>query len=66
MRFPNSDLRWLFNLNWSHIGEVNTGSDLDPGESAGAFNLFNRALGLKTTDDRYEAILWGRNLGTSG
>ena len=45
---PNSDLRWLFNLNWSHIGAV---------------NLFNAQLGLKTADDRYEAILWGRNLG---
>ena len=60
---PNSNLRWLFNLNWSHIGEVNTGSDLDPEKVRGAFNLFNVQLGLKTADERYEAILWGRNLG---
>ena len=27
---PSTELRWTFNINWSHIGRANTGSDLDP------------------------------------
>ena len=59
---PNSNLRWTFNANWSHVGEVNTGSDLDPEKVREAFNYYNAQVGIKTADGRYEAILWGRNL----
>ena len=61
---PNTGMRWLLNVNWSHVGEVNTGSDLDhPQKVREAFSLFNAQVGIKTADDRYEAIVWGRNLG---
>ena len=60
---PNTNFRWVLNLNWSHIGEVNTGSDLDPEKVREAFDLFNAQVGIKTADGRYEAIVWGRNLG---
>ena len=60
---PDTGLRWLLNANWSHVGEVNTGSDLDhPQKVREAFNLFNAQVGLKTADGRYEVSLWGRNL----
>ncbi len=60
---PGTGLRWLFNLNWSHIGEVNTGSDLDhPQKVRGAYDLYNAQAGIGTADGRYEVILWGRNL----
>ena len=60
---PGTELRWTFNANWSHVGEANTGSDLDPEKVRGAFNMYNAQFGLRTADDKYEAILWGRNLG---
>ena len=60
---PNTDYRWLANANWSHVGEVNTGSDLDhPQKVRDAFNMFNAQLGIKTADGRYEVAVWGRNL----
>ena len=60
---PGTSWRWWSNLNWSHVGEVNTGSDLDPEKVRGAFNLYNANVGAGTADGRYELILWGRNLG---
>lgn len=60
---PSTELRWTFNLNWSHIGRANTGSDLDPEKWRDAYDLFNAQLGIKSAGGRYEAIFWGRNLG---
>ena len=59
---PNTNFRWVLNVNWSHVGEVNTGSDLDPEKVRAAFDRFNGQVGIKTADGRYEAIVWGRNL----
>ena len=59
---PNSSWRFLLNANWSHIGEANTGSDLDPEKVRAAFNLLNAQFGVRSADGRYEAIIWGRNL----
>ncbi len=59
---PDSNYRWIANANWSHVGEVNTGSDLDPEKVREAYNMFNAQLGIKTADGRYEVIAWGRNL----
>ena len=59
---PDTDWRFLLNANWSHIGEVNTGSDLDPEKVRAAFNLLNAQFGVRSSDGRYEAIVWGRNL----
>ena len=59
---PGTNWRWWSNLNWSHVGAVNTGSDLDPEKVRGAFNLYNANVGVGTADGRYELILWGRNL----
>ena len=59
---PGTNWRWWSNLNWSHVGAVNTGSDLDAEKLRGAFNLYNANLGVGTADSRYELILWGRNL----
>ena len=58
----NTGLNWLMNANWSHVGEVNTGSDLDPEKVRAAFDTFNAQIGIKTSDGRYEAVVWGRNL----
>ena len=60
---PNTGLRGLLNVNWAHIGEVNTGSDLDPEKIRDAFDLFNAQVGIRTADGRYEVTFWGRNLG---
>ena len=59
---PGTNLRLLANANWSYIGEVNTGSDLNPVKFREGFALFNAQLGVRTSDGRYEAIVWGRNL----
>ena len=59
---PGTSWRWWSNLNWSHVGAVNTGSDLDPEKARGAFNLYNANVGIGTADGRYELVLWGRNL----
>ena len=59
---PGTNWRWWSNLNWSHVGQVNTGSDLDPEKVRGAFNLYNANVGVGTTDGSYELTLWGRNL----
>ena len=62
-RIPGSDWRYLANASWSHRGEHNTGSDLDPQKVQGAYNLWNAQLGVRTPNGRYEALLWGKNLG---
>ena len=60
---PNTNYRWIMNANWSHVGEVNTGSDLDhPQKVRKAFDMFNAQAGIKTADGRYEVVAWGRNL----
>ena len=59
---PNSDWRFVLNGNWSHIGEANTGSDLDPEKVRAAMNLLNAQFGVRSEDGRYEAVIWGRNL----
>ena len=60
---PNTDMRWMANLNVSHVGAANTGSDLDPEKLRRAFNLVNAQVGIRTSDEKYEIVLWGRNLG---
>ncbi len=59
---PDTDWRFVLNANWSHVGEVNTGSDLDPEKVRAALNLLNAQFGVRSSDGRYEAIVWGRNL----
>ena len=59
---PGSNLRWVANANWSHVGSVNTGSDLLPIKYREAFSIYNAQLGIRTADGRYEASVWGRNL----
>ena len=59
---PGTGWRFLANANWSYIGEVNTGSDLDPEKFREGFGLVNAQTGVRTSDGRYEVIAWGRNL----
>ncbi|MCE2424726.1 MAG: TonB-dependent receptor [Pseudomonadales bacterium] len=59
---PAAGWRFLANANWSYIGEVNTGSDLDPEKFREGFGLVNAQVGVRTSDGRYEVIAWGRNL----
>ena len=59
---PAAGWRFLANANWSYIGEVNTGSDLDPEKFRDGFGLVNAQVGVRTSDGRYEVIAWGRNL----
>ena len=59
---PGTGLRLLANANWSYIGELNTGSDLDPQKFREGFGLINAQAGVRTGSGRYEAIVWGRNL----
>ena len=59
---PGTGLRFLANANWFYIGEVNTGSDLDPEKFREGFGFVNAQVGIATSDGRYEAIVWGRNL----
>ena len=59
---PGTGLRFLANANWFYIGELNTGSDLDPEKFREGFGLVNAQVGIATSDGRYEAIAWGRNL----
>ena len=56
--------RWLAAVNWLHIGEVNTGSDLDPEKVRGALNVFNARLGTESGDGRFRIAAWARNLGS--
>ena len=59
---PAAGWRFLANANWSYIGEVNTGSDLDPEKFREGFGLVNAQVGVRTSDGRYEVVAWGRNL----
>lgn len=59
---PGTGWRLLANANWFYIGELNTGSDLDPEKFREAFGLVNAQVGVGSSDGRYEAIVWGRNL----
>lgn len=60
---PGGDWTYNFNLNFSHVGEANTGSDLDPEKVRGAFNMLNLSMGVDSVDGRWSASFWGRNLG---
>ena len=59
---PGTGWRFLANANWFHIGEVNTGSDLDPEKFREGFGLVNAQAGVRSPDGRYEVVAWGRNL----
>ncbi len=59
----NTGWSYNFNMNFSHVGEANTGSDLDPEKIRGAFNLLNASLGVNSSDGRWGATIWARNLG---
>ena len=59
---PGTGWRFLANANWFYIGEVNTGSDLDPEKFREGFGLFNAQAGVRSVDGRYEVLAWGRNL----
>ena len=59
---PGTGWRFLANGNWFYIGEVNTGSDLDPEKFREGFGLFNAQAGVRSVDGRYEILAWGRNL----
>ena len=59
---PGTGWRFLANANWSYIGEMNTGSDLDPEKFREGFGLVNAQIGIASSDGRYEAIAWSRNL----
>lgn len=60
---PNSDWMYNFNLNFSHVGQANTGSDLNPIKVRGAFNMVNASFNLESGDGRWGVGIWGRNLG---
>ena len=60
---PNSNWSYSFNLNFSHVGQANTGSDLDPEKIRGAFNMINTSFNLLSGDGKWGVGLWGRNLG---
>ncbi len=59
---PGTGWRLLGHANWFHIGEVNTGSDLDPEKFREGFGLLNAQAGVRSSDGRYEVVAWGRNL----
>ena len=59
---PGTGWRFLASANWFHIGEVNTGSDLDPEKFREGFGLVNVQAGVRSRDGRYEVVAWGRNL----
>ena len=61
-QIPGTDWSYNFNMNFSHVGEVNTGSDLDPEKVRGVFNTVNTSLGINSNDGRWGAVIWGRNL----
>lgn len=60
---PGMDWTYNFNLNFSHSGQVNTGSGLEPEKVRGAMNRVNASLGFNSNDGRWGASIWGRNLG---
>ncbi|MBV1877154.1 MAG: TonB-dependent receptor [Pseudomonadales bacterium] len=62
---PGTDWTYAANVNWSHVGEVNTGSNLAPEKVRGAYNKWNALLGVTSPSGRYTANLWGRNLGNT-
>ena len=59
---PGTGWRLLANANFSFIGELNTGSDLDPEKFREGFGLINAQAGVRSSDGRYEVVAWGRNL----
>ena len=61
-QLPVGDWRYTANLNYSIVGEANTGSSLTPEKIRGTYGLFNGSLGVRSPDERYEIQVWGRNL----
>ena len=62
---PGTDWSYAFNVNWSFVGQVNTGSDLRPEKERGAFNKWNSQIALTSPEGKYTATVWGRNLGNT-
>jgi iron complex outermembrane recepter protein len=50
------------NVSWMFRSSHNTGSDLDPQKHQGSYGLVNAQIGVRTVDDRLEALLWSTNL----
>ena len=59
----STDWRYNFTMNFSHVGEVNTGSNLAPEKVRRAFNTTNASFNLTSPDERWGIGVWGRNLG---
>ena len=57
-----SGWRYMANLNWMFRSSHNTGSDLDPQKHQGSYSLINAQIGVRTENDRIEALLWASNL----
>ncbi|MBV1878050.1 MAG: TonB-dependent receptor [Pseudomonadales bacterium] len=62
---PGSAWVYSLNVNWSHVGSVNTGSDLKPEKFRGAYNKWNTQMALFSPSGKYSVVLWGRNLGNT-
>ncbi|MBV1877149.1 MAG: TonB-dependent receptor [Pseudomonadales bacterium] len=62
---PGSAWTYALNINWSHVGETNTGSDLIEEKIRGAYNKWNAQVGFTSPSGKYSAMLWGRNLGNT-
>ncbi len=59
---PVGDKFSLFsNINWAWRDKHNTGSDLDPEKEVDAYSLWNGQIGVRTSDQRWEAYLWCTN-----
>jgi outer membrane receptor protein involved in Fe transport len=55
--------RWSIfsNINWAWRDKHNTGSDLDPEKAVDDYSLWNGQLGVRTSDQRWEAYVWCQN-----
>ena len=58
----SSGLRGLFYIDWRHMSQFNTGSDLDAEKIQEQFNVFNARIGLRGPNDRWAVELWGQNI----
>ena len=45
-----------------HVSSHNLGGDQDPHKQQGAYTTINASLGFHTPDDRWQLLLWARNL----
>ena len=60
--FDTMDMSWFARLEYNYIGELYMAQDLDEALKRDSINMVNLRMGISSSDKKWEATLWSRNL----